>query len=473
MNKTTQVDRFAIQAGKVVLTCILLLLCISIFLPGMHMDGVLYSAIARNMAAGTGSFWTPSFSETMLTNFNEHPPLALGLQSLFYLLLGDQLFIDKGFSFLCLLCSIYLISRLWFVTADDKNKGYFWLPCVFFSLMPRAMWAAGNNFFENSLSVLCLACCVLLLQYLKNRKFTYLLVASLLLLAALLTKGLVGLFPLALFAALTLSQKENLTFGDTIRESSRFAFTFLAITALFFLIFESARTNALRYFEIQLFPSLRGELVTGKRFEILRVLTQEILLPAIFLLPLFYLSGHKAFTKADDKRCVQNSALFLVLALCASLPIMVSPKQLEFYVLPSLPYFSLSLAFISLPAVKRLSTAVSTKKTLSMICYLLLCMASAFVVRLYHQNHAHVAARDSALAIAAMLPAKTTVTTEEALRDYWPLWAYAQRFRHINLDRSNELRTFHVTRAGAEVPKGYSRAAPRTGRFTLLQKLQD
>lgn len=47
------------------------------------MDGLFYSSIARNLSNGVGTFWQTHFSNTLFPRFYEHPPLALGIQSLF------------------------------------------------------------------------------------------------------------------------------------------------------------------------------------------------------------------------------------------------------------------------------------------------------------------------------------------------------------------------------------------------------
>ena len=40
------------------------------------MDGLMYSAISKNLANGIGTFWNPYLSETLFPEFHEHPPLV-------------------------------------------------------------------------------------------------------------------------------------------------------------------------------------------------------------------------------------------------------------------------------------------------------------------------------------------------------------------------------------------------------------
>ena len=43
---------------------------------GMFVDGVTYASIARNLAEGRGTFWTPSYTATIYPQFHDHPPLG-------------------------------------------------------------------------------------------------------------------------------------------------------------------------------------------------------------------------------------------------------------------------------------------------------------------------------------------------------------------------------------------------------------
>ena len=67
---------------------------------GMFVDGVTYASIARNLAAGRGSFWSPSYTATIYPQFHEHPPLGFWLQSLWFRALGDHLFVERLYAFI-------------------------------------------------------------------------------------------------------------------------------------------------------------------------------------------------------------------------------------------------------------------------------------------------------------------------------------------------------------------------------------
>ena len=65
----------------------------SLFSDGMFADGVDNATIARNMANGLGDFWQPHHTNVIAPEFYEHPPLAFGLQSIWFRLLGDSIYL--------------------------------------------------------------------------------------------------------------------------------------------------------------------------------------------------------------------------------------------------------------------------------------------------------------------------------------------------------------------------------------------
>ena len=67
---------------------------------GMFMDGLYYATISRNLAEGTGSFWQLHFTATSYPIFYEHPPLAMGLQSIFFKIFGDSVYVERFYSLL-------------------------------------------------------------------------------------------------------------------------------------------------------------------------------------------------------------------------------------------------------------------------------------------------------------------------------------------------------------------------------------
>ena len=77
----------------IVVALFLALVSGSLTTTGMFMDGLIYSNVAANMADGIGSFWQPTYTATHHPEFDQHPPLMMGLLALFYKVLGTHLWV--------------------------------------------------------------------------------------------------------------------------------------------------------------------------------------------------------------------------------------------------------------------------------------------------------------------------------------------------------------------------------------------
>ena len=113
----TEVDRVAAYSDE-----IFRILTLAVFaaatLPrlaqrGMFVDGVTYASIARNLSEGRGSFWSPSYTATIYPQFHEHPPFGFWLQSLWFRVLGDHLFVERAYSLAAALGTALLIALIW------------------------------------------------------------------------------------------------------------------------------------------------------------------------------------------------------------------------------------------------------------------------------------------------------------------------------------------------------------------------
>ena len=80
---------------------------------GMFVDGVTYASIARNLAQGQGSFWSPFYTATIYPQFHEHPPLGFWLQSLWFRVLGDHLFVERLYAVTIGLATAVLLAAIY------------------------------------------------------------------------------------------------------------------------------------------------------------------------------------------------------------------------------------------------------------------------------------------------------------------------------------------------------------------------
>ena len=140
----------------IVFSIFLILIGKTLFSDGMFMDGLLYASVAKNLSNGIGSFWHLHLTNTFLPQFYEHPPLAFGLQSLFFYVFGESIYIERIYSLLTFVIVGILIVSIWNIINNEKQTG--WLPLLFWITIPLVSWCCSNNMLENTMSVfICLS----------------------------------------------------------------------------------------------------------------------------------------------------------------------------------------------------------------------------------------------------------------------------------------------------------------------------
>src|SRR5262245_75977 len=120
----------------------------------MFVDGVTYASIARNLAEGKGTFWTPFYTETLYPQFHQHPALGLWLQSLWFRAFGDHWIVERAYSLSIAALTGLLIAAIWrSVAGEAGRKSHDWLPVVFWILVPVVSWSIVGNMLETTVSL--------------------------------------------------------------------------------------------------------------------------------------------------------------------------------------------------------------------------------------------------------------------------------------------------------------------------------
>ena len=108
-----------------------------LFSHGMFLDGIYYAMVARNLAEGYGDFWNPLLTDTLGSNFHEHPPLVFGIQSLFFKLFGDYHWVERLYSLLCFIGGGWLTVIIWKKVGTKNIKPYYWVPLLLWITVPK------------------------------------------------------------------------------------------------------------------------------------------------------------------------------------------------------------------------------------------------------------------------------------------------------------------------------------------------
>lgn len=396
-----------------------------LFSKGMFFDGLTYATISRNMAMGKGTWWRPFYTETLAPEFYGHPPLVFWIQSQFFRLLGDHYYTEKIYSILTFVISAWLITRIWKLF----YKSHGWLPVLFWLTFQVVKWSYANNFQENTMTIFCLLAAWSYLQCLVYNRLHWVMsvAAALMIFAATLCKGPVGLYPLAIpFLWAVIKGRQQWVAALKVSIASTL---FLVLCYALLWQIPEAQQGLRNFLEIQIKPSLNGQLATGSRFYILGQLLIQ-LLPAIGILLLV-----TYWRKGKEGTISTNVLLFLLIALSAALPIMVSTKQMGIYLVPAMPFFALAAAAFTESSVNELQRLPARALTiLFIVCYL--GIAASFVAGVLRIG---VTGRDQKIIsslqqLDAELPKNTIVTVTPELWENWALQAYLYRFYFVSVN---------------------------------------
>lgn len=320
---------------------------VPLWMYGVFDDGMFYGSIARNLVYDAqATIWDLKVSNTLDPQFNGHPPLSFWLQALFFWVLGDVYWVERVYSLFLALCTMGLLVACWRLFEIKGSR----LALLFWLTISIVGWSFGNNVLENLLTVCTLAAVYCLVLAARRTTYQWLFVAlgAIGIGAAVLTKGPVGLYPLAVplgYAFLLESARWKRAFVETV------LLVFFLVAGYFLLITTVPRAALFleRYWDLQLMGSLTGQdSLAPHRFYILQALLEEFL-PALIIG--LVLHGGVSYFKLSTIVRNKKAILFcLWVALCASLPLLISPKQLRFYIVPAMGWYALAWGLFCWPA---------------------------------------------------------------------------------------------------------------------------
>lgn len=422
-----------------------ILLCLFLFLPfmfgeGLFMDGMMYTNIAHNLYSGEGTFWQPYFLKTIYPAFHEHPPLAFGLQSLWYHMFGNHIWVDKFFPFCMAIFTGSLMVLIWRKLFEDSKtmQVWSWLPILLWISIPRVFWAYQNNVLECTMGVFCgLAILSLLFVDVKLhiKSLGLMLMSAIFLLLAFLTKGFTGLFPLAALFFIDLILRKYPLKVSIIR-SLMLLGIFLAVILLFFGINSAARDNIAEYLNTQVAQSLSGQRETDSRLFIIKTLISESLLPIVLTILVVLIYRFRFKKTINSTIFTKQSLVLFTIGLSGILPIMVSPKQLGFYIVPAVPYFVMGLMALVLPILHQFQIKPKMMLLRAVSVFVLFGFIALPIIAIQNagkptRDHAELSDMHK---IAQIVGQKTSIDASPELFRNWTLMAYFKRYEGIELD---------------------------------------
>lgn len=420
----------------------LIIVCRDILANGMFLDGLIYSTVSKNLAHGIGTFWNPHFSATLLQSFHEHPPLAFGMQSIFFKILGESRFVDRFYSLITVFATGLVLLKIW-KTIGFKNG---WIPLFLWLTTATVFWTSYNNLLENTLSVFTSLSVLFYLKYEENKKICFLMLSGTVLAFGFLIKGFVAFFPWTLPILMWLIFRHK-TFERMAIESAGLLFFTIAPLFLLVLFLPVARMSLLEYINHQVIDSIKNSITVNSRFDIIKRLINELAPAAglIILLQLFRLVRKSQIIIGNEN--IKKALVFIFLGLTGVLPVMVSMKQSGFYILPAYPFFSIGAAILVYPFLEDFIEGIDFKSA-GFLFFKWTGYGIFFLGILLSVLYSDGYSRDSdkikdTYAILTVVPEGSIININPGMYEDWSLHAYFARFKNVSLDRDlNNRREF-------------------------------
>lgn len=400
---------------------------------GMFMDGLYYAAISNNLANGIGSFWDLFFTKTLHPHFHEHPPLAFGIQSVFFKLFGGNMLVERIYSFCTFIITGFIITRIWNRLVDVNYQKLAWFPLLLWITVPLVTWSASNNMLENTMMIFTSLSVLFTLKSIENKRILNLVLSGIMLFLGVLTKGLVALFPLSLLLWIfiinrTISFKRFIS--DLIISLSAIVIPFL----LLFIFIPESYESLLEYFNVQIVRSITSIQTTESRFHILQMLFNELSPMIILVFLVWYLTRKNQFINQK----LNWAIIFLLLGLSGVIPIMISMKQRGFYILATFPIFSIALSLFILPRVNYLVEKINYKskgyevfKYVSYTLLLITIVSSSLQINKIGRDKEKLG---DVYSIIEIVPEGSIISIDPNLQTDWSLHGYFQRYGNISLE---------------------------------------
>ncbi len=449
----------------------LILIVVPLFETGMFLDGLIYATLGRNLSEGIGSWWFLKNTHLLEATFHEHPPLGIWIQSFLFYIFGDYFWVERLHAFLLALLTVSGIISIY----KNITKTYVsaWFPVLLWSITGIIFWSFEGNVLENTVSVFTLGAVGSFFYYKNNKNKLFLILSGLLILGAFLTKGPVGLFPWGIPFLYWLVFREDSFFGMTLSVLIIAGTTLLGLGLILF--FNAAAWESFQlYLEAQLFSSLKGERLVVERYFIIKRTIQELAPMIVLCILILFLKYKFNLQKLREEKYLKYSLFFVLIGLSATLPMVISPKQLSFYIVPSIPFFAIGLSLLVHSILENFILNLNKKyfHILKAFSLLLFSGSIIFVVLRFGQPGRDIDLQADIAKIHHHPETKNLIHVPNELSQEWSLFSYAYRNHHFTIAPKVENATrFYLAKKGAKnIPEGYAKVPLDLKLYDLYKK---
>ncbi len=356
-----------LSSKKILLLFVLALYCLLIGYKlmrlGNHGDGVEYASVARNLSDGVGTFWKPYLDDRIHPVFHEHPPLVFWTQSLFFRIFGDGPYFESFYGFFIGIVILGCLAWFWQRVRRDFQLPAVgnWWPMLLLVPLPMFTYLLQTNRIVNTWTVFAIAATYISYRSTLgiNHHIFFSLLSGGLIYLGFLAKGPVAFFTFAVpvLAWLSLKAKLSKAITGTLLAFVTFAIFFLATSYLF----EDSVKFWQGFWQNQIMASITSERSPGDtHWYLAERWISEMIVPFI-ITGVLMLAARLSFRRIQFNR---QALFFLLVALAASLPFMISTRQHARYILHSFPFFVLSLAFATQNIAAQIESILTDKPSI-------------------------------------------------------------------------------------------------------------
>lgn len=397
----------------------------NLFTTGMHSDGLVYSSIAANMAEGNCTLWHPMFTQTYMSNFNGHPPLMMWMLAVWMRLFGTSMLAAKLYSLAVMAGTWALVVGIWRRLGFEVRQG--WLPLLLTLLIPSMIYSTHSNYLESTMALFVLASVWMAL----GGRWWHLGAGAMLALAALV-KGPTGLYPLALPLLVWATGVRREGFGKMLCHTALMVVG-LAVPLALLMLWGEAREYLFEYVRQQS-QSATG-FAGGSRLRVLVVLAEQLAI-LVAVVAVAMLVAHLCKFAHPWRPASQHwrtAAMLLLLALCGSLPMMVTTKQFPHYLMAVYPVAALAAGALLEPLVRHFDRPLHSTVAL-LLAVAMACVAVGVNIGKWGQpGRDKVLQADMQLMAEVWQRGEVVSVAHDVAADY-PLQGYCYFFHRVSLD---------------------------------------
>ncbi len=446
---------------------------------GMFMDAMLYTSVAHNLGIGIGTFWFPQFSlynVGELPSFHEQPPLVFGIQSIFFRILGNSMYVERIYTFLTMCITAVMINLLWkeIFRNEEKLKRVGWLSIILWITIPVCFWSYSNNMHENTMGIFTLLSVFLMFKAIQSPKHYILIwiLSGISIFLATFSKGFPGFFPIT-FPLIYWIITKKLSFKRAVVYSLIITVIPVIIYSILFIIPESKESLSIYLFK-RAFHRINDVPTVDNRFYILYRLFTELLPQIIFVFIIFLINGLKKVKSLLYSK-VNVSLLFLFVGLSGSMPLLLTLVQKGFYFVPSLPFFAIGLSVLIAPFVLAFIEKSNIKSNSFKLFYLF-SLVLFFSILTFSVLQKGKVGRDKDIIndvyeIGKVVPKYTAISITQKDWNNWSLQCYLIRYFNISLDPVKQNEFFLAEKSvNPVVIPDYNKVIIKTSAFELYKR---